>query len=78
MERSGALNYYVRIVYQFGKGTRLIPVDEGHFKTIVDVAVSPMFHGFVFGLGTGIVINGPEEEKQKMKNFIKEVLKQYQ
>lgn len=66
------------IVDQFGKGTRLIPVDEGHFKTIVDVAVSPMFHGFVFGLGTGIVINGPEEEKQKMKNFIKEVLKQYQ
>jgi predicted DNA-binding transcriptional regulator YafY len=65
------------ILDRFGTDTMIIPADEEHFRVNVRVSVSNQFFGWVFGLGDGIKILGPENVKMKMKEEIEKIQKFY-
>ena len=62
---------------RFGKDIILVPTDEEHFKTVVTVAVSRQFYGWIFALGEGIRITGPEEVVAEMKQEASRLAEQY-
>ena len=55
------------VVDRFGKDIMFIPTDDNHFKITTNVAVSEQFFGWIFGLGTGARIIGPENVQKQMK-----------
>ena len=61
------------IVDQFGKGVRMIPVDDEYFKVNVDVAVSDQFFGWLLSLGNKVVLIEPSKVLKELKQFIKEL-----
>ena len=65
------------LIDRFGKDIFLVPVDEDHFKTQVDVAVSNQFFGWIFALGGDIRITGPEDVVEKMRREAKRLSEQY-
>jgi predicted DNA-binding transcriptional regulator YafY len=65
------------IIDRFGKEISMIPVDEGHFRTHVEIAVSTQFLGWIFGLGGGVKILGPENVLEQMHSAAEALLKQY-
>ena len=65
------------LIDRFGKDLRLIPKDADHFTARVDVAVSRQFLGWVFGLGPGIRITGPESVTAEMKKEAERLIRQY-
>lgn len=65
------------ILDRFGKDIIVIPYDEEHFKTTVNVAVSPQFFGWIMSFGTGMKIVSPEDVVEQMKEEIKLLAKQY-
>lgn len=65
------------ILDRFGKDTIVIPYDEEHFKTTVNVAVSPQFFGWIMSFGTGMKIVSPEDVVKQMKKEIKLLAEQY-
>lgn len=65
------------ILDRFGTDTMIIPADKEHFKVNVRVSVSNQFFGWIFGLGDGIKILGPENVKMKMKEEIEKIQKFY-
>ena len=46
--------------FQWDVHKRMVPADEGHFEALVSVAVSPQFFGWLFSLGEGIRLTGPQ------------------
>ncbi len=66
------------IIDRFGKDVTLFPDDEEHFLVHVKVNVSNQFFAWVFGLGAGVEILGPEKVRKKMTVYIEEVGKMYQ
>lgn len=48
------------LIDRFGKDITIFPKDDEHFTAHVDVAVSRHFLGWIFALGDGIRITGPE------------------
>ncbi|MBE5843264.1 MAG: WYL domain-containing protein [Butyrivibrio sp.] len=62
------------IIDRFGKE---IPIhkssEEGWAETRVEVAVSDQFFGWIFGLGNGIKILGPDDVVSRYKKILKEV-----
>ena len=65
------------IIDRFGSDIMLIPVDGGHFKVIVPVAVSPQFFGWAAGVGDGMRISGPEPVKEQYAGDLRELLEAY-
>ena len=65
------------LIDRFGKDIFLVPVDEDHFRTQVDVAVSNQFFGWIFALGGDIRITGPEDVVEKMRREAKRLSEQY-
>ena len=65
------------ILDRFGTDTMIIPADKEHFRVNVRVSVSNQFFGWIFGLGDGIKILGPENVKMKMKEEIEKIQKFY-
>ena len=71
-------NYMVGVLIdRFGKDIIIVPVDEEHFQTIVTVAVSTHFLGWIVSLGGDIRIVGPDSVVEQMKNMIRQLNKQY-
>lgn len=66
------------IVDRFGKDIMLIPVDDDHFTVNVDVKVSDQFISWVFALGEGAQIIGPESVVEQVKAYIERLKNQYQ
>lgn len=66
------------IVDRFGKDIMLIPVDEEHFTVNVDVKVSNQFFSWVFALGDGAQIIGPESVVEQVRTYIERLKNQYQ
>ena len=66
------------IIDRFGKDVMMIPTDEEHFTVKVDVHVSRQFLGWLFSLGEGIKIVGPEEVVNQMKAECERLMGQYQ
>ena len=63
------------------QNTEILETDrkgEDHFKTRVLVSVSPQFFGWVTGIGSGMKITGPENVKQQYKEYMLDVLQNYQ
>ena len=65
------------MIDRFGKRVRVIPVDEGHFKTTVKVAVSPQFIGWILALGNQVKITGPDEVVEMMKEKVEVIYQNY-
>lgn len=65
------------IIDRFGKDIIIIPVDAGHFRTTVSVAVSRQFLGWIISLGEGIKIVEPDLVIELMKREIARLQAQY-
>ncbi len=65
------------LIDRFGKDIPIIPTDHEHFKTMVSVAVSPQFLGWVMALGEKVRITAPDSVVQKMKAAIRALSGQY-
>ena len=63
---------------RFGLETPVIPTDEGHFNTLVEVAVSPQFLGWIAGLGGKIRILGPEQVVAQMRQLLQTLCSCYE
>ena len=65
------------MIDRFGKDIMMIPADEEHFTVNVDVQVSSQFLSWVFALGDGVKIIGPEHVAERMKTELGRMLEQY-
>lgn len=65
------------VIDRFGKQVMMIPDGDGHFKINVDLAVSPHFFAWIFGLGNKARIISPEKVVKQMKGYIDEIGKMY-
>jgi predicted DNA-binding transcriptional regulator YafY len=61
------------VIDRFGKDIPITPVNKSTSKTIVPVAVSGQFFGWVFGTGGDVKIEGPKEVIEEYKDLIKEM-----
>ncbi|MBQ3108015.1 MAG: WYL domain-containing protein [Clostridia bacterium] len=67
-------NHLVGVVMdRFGKDAPLVKTDDAHFSVSAEVAVSPQFYAWIFGLGTGARITGPAQVVDGMKQMLKNV-----
>jgi len=62
---------------RFGKDIAIRKVDETHFSTTVNVAVSNQFLGWVIALGDGVKIVAPKTVTDRMANEIKRLARLY-
>ena len=65
------------LIDRFGKDINIVPVDEDHFQTTVNVSVSSQFLGWIMALGDDVKIIGPEEVVEQMKAEIRRLSEQY-
>ena len=65
------------IIDRFGRETRIIKVDDEHFKVNVDVAVSNQFLAWVIALSGSVVVASPENVRERIVELIKDNLDQY-
>ena len=66
------------IIDRFGKELMMAPKDKEHFTVYVDVRVSGPFLGWVFSLGNGVKIIGPDDVVERMKQEAERLVNQYQ
>ena len=66
------------VVDKFGKDIWLTKLDDDHFSVSVNVAVSPQFYAWVFGLGNYVTITGPDHVVKGMKDMLEKVSKHYE
>ena len=73
-----AANHMVGILIdRFGKDIDIIPIDEGHFRTRVNVTVSSHFLGWIMSLGKDIKIVAPANVVVTMREEAKRLTEQY-
>lgn len=65
------------MIDRFGKNIGIYPVDDKHFETVVNVAVSKQFYGWIFALGDGVEITGPQSVVEEVQDYVKMLSKQY-
>ena len=65
------------IIDRFGKDVMMIPVDEQHFTVNVGVKVSDQFISWIFAIGDGAKIVGPEPVLEHVKKYITRLNRQY-
>ena len=65
------------IIDRFGKDTMFIPKDDERFTANVKVIVSNQFISWIFSLGDGVKIVGPEDILEKVKTEVERLSKQY-
>ena len=65
------------LIDRFGKDITVKPVDEEHFRTVVNVAVSGQFLGWILGLGGSVKITAPDEVVSMVKEEILKLSDQY-
>ncbi len=61
------------LIDRFGKDLIIMRADEGHFKTVVSVAVSSQFLGWVMALGGKVRIVAPASVAEKMRSEAKRI-----
>ena len=68
-------NRFIGVLHdRFGDELLLAPCDEAHFYAGVNVAVSPQFYAWVFGLGGAVQIAGPPEVVGEFQQLLKKFL----
>ena len=65
------------IIDRFGKNAILFPTDYEYFTVNVEVHVSRQFLGWVFSLGDGIKIVGPDDVVEEMRMEVTRLIQQY-
>ena len=66
------------IIDRFGKDVMMIPSKEaGYFHVNVDVQVSDQFLSWIFALGDGAKIMGPDNVREKVRAYIERLNRQY-
>lgn len=65
------------IIDRFGKDVTIIPKDQDHFIVFADVRVSRRFLYWVFALGDGAKIIGPDRVVKQAQKCIADLVKQY-
>ncbi|MDO4293785.1 MAG: WYL domain-containing protein [Eubacteriales bacterium] len=65
------------VIDRFGKDVMMIPEDEGHFTVSVEVHVSRQFLGWIFSLGGGARLLGPESVVEQMRQEVRRMARQY-
>lgn len=65
------------VIDRFGKDILIEPVGQSHFRTVVNVAVSSQFFGWILAMGGGIRIVSPDHVVDRMKQQIKRFSDQY-
>lgn len=65
------------LIDRFGKDIIFAPIDDDHFRTTVNVAVSDHFLGWIASLGGMIRIVSPDSVVEQMKNMIEQLSEQY-
>ena len=66
------------IIDRFGKEVAMRRLDAEHIRARVDVAVSRQFFGWVTGLGAAVQIESPERVVKANKDYLHEILEQYE
>lgn len=72
-----ALNLANVVIDRFGTDLIMIPAGEDRFRVNLTIDVSPLFFGWVLGLGDGVKIIGPEHVVEEMKNRIDRLALKY-
>ncbi len=65
------------LIDRFGNDITIFPKDDNHFSASVDVAVSDHFLGWIFALGEGIRITGPEKLVSRMAEEARRLSEMY-
>ena len=65
------------LIDRFGKEIPIIPLDDEHFETHVDVAVSDQFLGWIAALGGRVRITAPESVVKRMQGLAQKLAEQY-
>lgn len=61
------------IIDRFGKDIPIRKIDETHFETVIEAAVSPQFLGWIASLSPGLKIAGPPSVLQEMQDFVRQL-----
>lgn len=65
------------IIDRFGKDVMIIPSGKDHFTVNIDVQISSQFLSWVFALGEGVQIVGPDSVVERAREEIASLAKQY-
>lgn len=65
------------VLDRFGREVILVPDGEEYFTVTIQAVVSPQFLGWVFGLGDGVTIKGPEWAREMLEEQLEAVVGQY-
>ena len=65
------------LIDRFGKDIVFAPVDDAHFRTVVNVIVSRHFFGWLMSLGGDIRVVGPDNVVDQMRAAIRNISEQY-
>ena len=65
------------IIDRFGKDVTMIPRDSDTFSVSVNVAVSPQFYSWIFGLSDKVHIESPVSVRKGMQEYLEKVLNLY-
>ncbi len=65
------------LIDRFGRNINIVPINETHFKTTVNIAVSNQFFGWIMALGTKVKITAPDTTVKQMKDNIQILSEQY-
>lgn len=65
------------ILDRFGTDRMLLPDGPDHFRTTVEVAVSPQFFGWVTGIGPDMTVEGPAEVRAGYRDYLAGLLEAY-
>lgn len=63
---------------RFGQEVILVPDGPDHFTLTVDAVVSPQFYGWLFGLGEGVALTGPDWAVEDYRQQLRAALGQGQ
>ena len=66
------------VIDRFGRESILSPDGEEHFTLTAPVAVSPLFYAWILGFGSEAEILGPEEVRNGLRQYLREVQKLYE
>lgn len=65
------------VIDRFGLDVSLIPDGEGYFTASVDLVASPPLWGWLFGLGTGVEVLGPDWAVAEFRGRLEEAAARY-
>ena len=73
-----AKNWIAGILFdRFGTDITISRIDDAHFETKVDIAISPQFFGWLFALGPDIQIIGPEDVVKRFTDYGNGIMGRY-